>query len=745
MENHKLIERILSLLKLLQQHHIEIDQLVECGGQLPHPLFGADLDRTGLQTALELIRFMDEMPGGFLIYHADQGEEIVYANKGLLRIFQCDSMSDFRALTRASFRGIVHPEDLEAVEESIQRQIAASQYDLDYVEYRVIRKDGEIRWIEDYGHFIHTDFIGDIFYVFLADATEKQLQHQFERAALIHESKEKEQKLQSLIQTYDKERALIRQEHLRRLEVIEGLSVNYESIFYANLDRNTVLPYRLSIRTKTMFDQTLQSREFSWYTSHYVETWVYPEDREQVAQAMSPAYIREALADNNTFYINYRVLYHGKVQYMQLRVVNVGHTGHISQIVMGYRRMDEELQRELEQKQVLEEALKNAHLAITAKDTFLSNMSHDMRTPLNAIFGFSALARTHLDQPETVCGYLDRVEDAGKQLLDLINKLLELSWTGSSQGKPVELPCSVCGIMEDLRDALLSKAQEKGLSLSMDCSAVAHSAICSDPEKLKQLLLHLGNNAVLYTPPGGCIRLRASEMGYLTNQYGVYQFAVEDTGVGIEPDFLTHIFEPFAREQNTTLSGIHGAGLGLTIAKQICDTFGGTIQVQSTPGEGSIFTVTLRLRVPEEPLVPSPAAAAPKSACHSILVVEDNELNLEIETELLQAFGFQIDIAANGKAAFEKIRDSRPGEFDLILMDIQMPVMDGWQSARAIRSLDNPALAQIPIIALSANAFDSDIQTSMENGINAHLPKPLDCSLLLKTIEEVTQSCLPTA
>lgn len=743
MENHKLIEYILSLLKLLQQNHIEIDQLVESDGQPLHIQSKTVLEHVNLQTAYELIRFMDEIPGGFLIYHADQDEEIIYANKGLLRIFLCDTMADFRALTGATFRGIVHPEDLDDVEESIRRQIAASQYDLDYVEYRITRKDGQVRWIEDYGHFIHTDFLGDVFYVFLADATEKQLQHQFERAALINESMEKEQKLQSLIQAYDKERALIKQEHLRRLEVIEGLSINYESILYANLDRNTVLPYRLSIRTKTMFEQTLQSRPFSWYSAQYVDTWVYPEDRQRVTQAFEPSYIREALADDNTFYINYRVLYHGELQYLQLRVVNVGHTGHISQIVMGYRRVDEELQRELERKQMLEEALKNASLAILAKDTFLSNMSHDMRTPLNAIFGFSALAKTHLDAPETVRGYLDQVEVAGKQLLDLINKLLELSWTGSSQGKPAELPCSVHGIMEDLLDTLQPKAMEKRLSLSMDCGAVVHSAVYSDPKKLKQLLLHLGNNAVLYTPVGGSICLCASELEYLPNQYGVYQFVVKDTGIGIEADFLSHIFEPFARERNTTLSGIHGAGLGLTIAKQICDTLGGTIQAQSIPGQGSVFTVTLRLRVQEQQPAPSPAANGPKPACRSILVVEDNELNLEIETELLQTFGFHVDIAVDGREAFEKIQRASPGDFDLILMDIQMPVMDGWQAARAIRSLENPALAQIPIIALSANAFESDIQTSMENGINAHLPKPIDSTLLLKTIDEVMQARLP--
>ena len=238
----------------------------------------------------QIIRFMDEMPGGFFIYHAAGDEKLIFANQAMLRIFQCETLDEFRAMTGNSFRGIVHPDDLEEVEQSIQEQIAASQYDLDYIEYRITRKDGSVRWIEDYGHFIRNRSVGDIFYVFASDATEKK------------------NHLLNLIEAYNKERNSINQEHLRRLEVIEGLSINYDSILYADLDSDTILPYRLSSRTKRQFDERFQKRQFLWYVSDYIDTWVHPEDRGMLSRATAPEYIRKRLADGKTYYINYRVI-----------------------------------------------------------------------------------------------------------------------------------------------------------------------------------------------------------------------------------------------------------------------------------------------------------------------------------------------------------------------------------------------------------------------------------------------------
>ena len=661
------------------------------------------LSPSELQVARELVQFIDEMPGGFLIYRAEGHEEIIHANQALLRMFRCESMEEFRSYTGNSFRGMVYPEDLEAVERDIWQQIAENQYDLDYVEYRILRRDGVVRWIEDYGHYVRSKTCGGVFYVFLGDATEKRDRQR-------------------------QERTLIDQEYLRRLRVIEGLSINYESILYADLDKDKILPYRFSRRTRPLFADKFQPLKYSCYAPVYVDTWVHEDDRELVAEATSPAYIKQQLSKENTYYINYRVLVDGEQQYLQLRVVKVGHREGVSQIVLGYRRMDQELQREMEQTRLLSEALENARLAIVAKNTFLSNMSHDMRTPLNAIFGFTALARRNLENPELAADYLQRVEASGRLLLEHIDHVLELSWSGSNEaaGSKSEELCDLRTLAQEVYDFLLPQAEEKGLSFSLCCDGLRHPEVYADAEKLSQLMMYLANNAVTYTHQGSVSMTwrEGEEPGGGRRQ--AYQLVVSDTGVGISEEFRTSIFEPFIRERNTTLSGVHGIGLGLTIAKNIADRMGGTIDVESAVGQGSTFTVTLRLRALQSPL---PAAPEVPKEPRSILIVEDNKLNLEIAMELLEELGFQVDSAENGQLGLEKVAASAPGDYDLILMDIQMPVMDGWQAAQAIRRLPDPALARIPIVALSANGFESDIKTSMECGMDAHLTKPLDLPL----------------
>ena len=666
----------------------------------------------------QIIRFMDEMPGGFFIYHADGDEKLIFANQAMLRIFQCETLDEFRALTGNSFRGIVHPDDLEEVEQSIQEQIAASQYDLDYIEYRITRKDGSVRWIEDYGHFIRNRSVGDIFYVFASDATEKK------------------NHLLNLIEAYNKERNSINQEHLRRLEVIEGLSINYDSILYADLDSDTILPYRLSSRTKRQFDERFQKRQFLWYVSDYIDTWVHPEDRGMLSRATAPEYIRKRLADGKTYYINYRVINGEKIQYLQLRIVNVSKKDHISQIVLGYRRVDEELRREMEQKQILESALENAKLAILAKNTFLSNMSHDMRTPLNAIFGFTGLAKKHLDDTAAMCSYLEKIETSSRQLLDLIDKVLEISWTETDNTHITETECSLRSILQDVHRSLSLPASEKNIAFTLDDAGLAHPDIYGDPDKLRHLFLYLADNAVTYTQTDGQVELTVREVEKLSNDYIVYQFIFRDTGIGISESSLQRIFDPFEREKNTTFSGIHGTGLGLTIARNIAEMMQGSIDVESTLGVGSTFTVTLRLRIQNQtdPIFADSNEVLQRLFDQKILLVEDNEINLEIETEMLEELGFLIDTAENGSIAVEKIRNAKPGEYALILMDIQMPVMDGRAATRAIRSLEDPELSHIPIIALTADAFESDRLKSIECGMDAHLTKPIDVPVLLETI-----------
>lgn len=666
-----------------------------------------------IQLAETVLQITNMMPGGFFVYRASGGEELLYANKALLRLFNCETMEEFREHTGNSFRGIVHPEDLETVEESIWEQIAKSQYDLDYVEYRIIQKGGEVRWVEDYGHFIRSDVLGDVFCVFVGDATEK-----YQRRQVQMEN--------------------ISRERLRHLEVIEGLSLDYTSIFYVDLDANSLQAYRIGDRIQDQFPDGQTTGTFEGFAAQYTQTWVVPEDRELFSRAMDPVNIRLYLKRERFCHINYRVQNGDQVEYQRMQMVRVNSGENTMQVVIGVRSVDDEIRKGMRQRETLEDALERAGAAATMKETFLANMSHDMRTPLNAIMGFAALARKHKNETEKLDGYLSQIETSGAQLLQLINDVLDLSRVESGMGNVTETPCDLLKIVEDIQFAALSRAMEKRQQLTTDVSGLHHSAVYCDGERLVNLMLRLVFNAVNFTPPGGKITITVKDLEDAPKGFGKYQFIVADTGVGIDESFLNQLFEPFERERNTTQSGVPGTGLGLTIAKSIVDMMGGTIQVESTVGEGSRFTVTVMFRLQSDG-APQAVRTVDMTALagRKVLVVEDNELNLEIAVALLEDVGFFTDTAENGLVAVEKVKASAPGEYALILMDIQMPVMDGYQAAQAIRALQDPALASIPIIAVSANTFEENMRRSMESGMNAHLPKPIDLEVLTRTISAI--------
>lgn len=659
------------------------------------------------QTALEMKAFMDEMPGGFFIYRADGNEEIVYANKAMVRLFACDSLEEFRELTNNSFRGLVHPEDLDEVERSIREQIALNQFDLDYVEYRIIQKDGEIRWVEDYGHFIHSPS-GDFFYVFAGDATEK--------------------------------RRLQTEKQSQRMEIIEGLSNNYDSILYVDLDTDTILPYRFSCRAIQYFGTDHPIHSFHSFCTAYSGTWVHPEDRPLVMQELEPSRIREKLFLSSAYYVNYRAIENGDIQYFQMRIASVGKTNPSARVVIGFRRVDDEIRHELEQKRMMKEALEHAHLANISKNTFLANMSHDIRTPLNAINGFVSLARNHISEPEKLSEYIDRIQSSSEQLISLVNDILEISRMESGIIQTVDTPCCLSDLAAEVQAALARRAESKHISLSTDISSLQHPWVYGDPDKLKRLLICFGSNAVKYTENGGWVRIQVVEKKAPSNNYASYEFSVEDNGIGIEAEHMERIFEPFERVRNTTFSGVHGTGLGLTIAKQLTEIMDGTLSAESTPGKGSRFTVAFDLRILQQGVFDPEQAQdvlLARMQGRKILLVDDNELNLELETELLEDIGFQVETALDGQAALQILLEKDPDYYGLILMDIQMPIMNGYEAAQLIRAMEDPVLSTIPIIALSANAFEEDRRMSRKSGMNAHIPKPLNTEQLLELMAEI--------
>ena len=704
------------------ENHGLIEYLLTAGGDFS--------DRESL-TARQIKHFTDEMPGGFFIYRDDDGR-VLYVNRAVLQMFGCETEEEFRALTGGTFQGMIHPEDAEDVEDSIREQIAQNSFDLDYVEYRIIRKDGAVCWVEDFGHFIQTENLGGVFYVFLADITERYRRRVAERAAILEEKLQKERELQEQAdQTLDFLEQM-NDELVRRLELIEGLSADYEMVFHADLEADVIQPYRVSRRECFQFGRDLQVRLFTGFAEGYANRWVHPEDRERFRREVGPAYIRETLKKQKSYHINYRILRQGDPEYVQAFIVNVSPDEEATQIMFACRTVDEEVRRERERSAILEEALAQAKLAGDARNTFLSNISHDMRTPMNAIVGFAALAKRHLEQPERLKKDLERIEASSAQLMGLLNNVLELSWLESGQIHIEEAACVLPELAREVWEEILPQAKERGVELLLSSLGAEHPKVWCDRQKLRQSLERLALGAVRQTEPGGRVELSLQERS-ATRAYGSYQFTALCSATAAP--LSDQIFSAFSRQEITAAADAAGADLGLPIAKHVMELMGGTVTAQTLPDGGGSLTASLNLRLQEE----TQAHAVPLSKGERrVLVVEDNELNREIAVDLLEEAGFLADTAGDGAEAVEKVKNSRPGYYALVLMDLRMPVMDGHSAARAIRALENPELANVPIVALSANTFDEDRKQSAECGMNAHLAKPLDIDHLLELIDGMT-------
>ncbi|MCM1084338.1 MAG: ATP-binding protein [Clostridium sp.] len=386
----------------------------------------------------------------------------------------------------------------------------------------------------------------------------------------------------------------------------------------------------------------------------------------------------------------------------------------------------------------LDEALSMAESANRAKTTFLNNMSHDIRTPMNAIIGFTNLAAKYIENTERVKDYLEKISQSSNHLLNLINDVLDMSRIESGKMVLEEKPENLADILQNVRNIIQTDIHTKQLELCVDAENVTNEDIYCDKLRLNQVLLNLLSNAMKFTPAGGTISLRLIEHEGQRPDWGEYELRVKDTGIGMSPEFAATIFEPFTREQTATVSGIQGTGLGMSITKNIVDMMHGTIEVQSEKGKGTEFIIKLSFRLQDEPKESEAIVTSEEVSFQGrrLLLVEDNELNREIATELLQEWDFVVETAENGLQAVEAVKASAPGYFDAVLMDIQMPVMDGYAASRAIRGLDDPVRSKILIIAMTANAFEEDRQNALNAGMNAHVGKPIDIDALLKTLRQ---------
>ena len=388
----------------------------------------------------------------------------------------------------------------------------------------------------------------------------------------------------------------------------------------------------------------------------------------------------------------------------------------------------------------VEAALEVAEKASKAKTDFLSNMSHDIRTPMNAIIGITTLMKNELHQPEKLAEHLGKLETSGRLLLGIINDILDMSRIESGKTtlniEKTNLPQQV----SQLDSIIRQQASQRRQTFTVE-NHVQHENVLADPNRLNQVLMNILSNAVKYTPQGGHIRLDVEELTH-TEHYAKYRFVVQDDGIGMSEAYQKTLFEPFTREEKSGTNRVQGTGLGMAITKSIVDLMGGTIHVESAPGKGSRFEVVLELPIDAEADKVQTASALPEEdeavsplSGMSFLCAEDNAINAEILEMLLETKGASCTICSNGQEIVDAFASVKPGEYDMILMDVQMPVMDGLEATRRIRNGENPLGKTIPILAMTANAFLEDMQKSKEAGMDEHLSKPVDIAALEQTVK----------
>ena len=392
----------------------------------------------------------------------------------------------------------------------------------------------------------------------------------------------------------------------------------------------------------------------------------------------------------------------------------------------------------IKREKTMEQEKFQAERSNKAKSTFLSNMSHDIRTPMNAIIGYTNLIKKEPGLPPKTKDYLNKIEASNNHLLALINDILDMSRIESGKMELDPQKSNIVKALDEVRDLFATQMETKGLKFAVNIEHVMNKIVMCDTPRLNRVLLNLISNAFKFTPVGGSVTVTLKQTGG-NEEKGSYELHVKDTGMGMTPEFAKKVFAAYERDR--TVSNIQGTGLGMSITKSIVELMGGTIDVETELGKGTEFIVKVDFPIVDEP---EEVEEDKKETAQEIdfskiklLLVEDNEVNREIASLILTEFGFQLDTAENGQIAVQKVSNSKPGDYDAVLMDIQMPIMNGYEATKAIRALPNPKLAHIPIIAMTANAFSEDVQAAKDAGMDSHIAKPLDIQKMIETLTEV--------
>ncbi|SDG75799.1 Signal transduction histidine kinase [Selenomonas sp. WCT3] len=521
--------------------------------------------------------------------------------------------------------------------------------------------------------------------------------------------------------------------------LINGLSREYSSVWYIDATLNLVSLVRSntkSVTTKRVLEG-VKEVSYEMAIQNYIDKYVVPEDRKRLYHQTSIAELLKHIPHDGVYRIDYaRTNLDGKRCHFQAcyaRDVSIKGT---PCFIAGFRDVQSMFMAEQLKQQELAEARQVAEAANAAKTNFLFNMSHDIRTPMNAIMGFRDLLEKHQNDAERCRHYLTKIKEASKVLLSIINNVLEMA---RIEKGILALENEVFNIY-DFAETIYSVVEElmKANQLVFSCEVnVQHKYFYGDTTKLREVFLNILSNACKYTAPGGSVRLLCEELPGDKAGWGIIRTTISDTGIGMSEDFLPHVFDEFSRENNTTSTKIEGTGLGMSIVKKLVNFMDGTIEVTSKKGKGTTFVVSIPHRFAKEKQGTGKQQDEPVLASLagiSILLAEDNEINAEIAMTLLQEAGMRIERAENGKQCVELLVAAPADTYDLILMDVQMPQMNGYEAARAIRALPDAKKAGIPILAMTANAFAEDRQEAFAAGMNGHIAKPIEMPVLLRSI-----------
>lgn len=531
----------------------------------------------------------------------------------------------------------------------------------------------------------------------------------------------------------DKEkRQLIEDEEIaeRNRAVITGLSDDYGCVVYVDLDSGEEIHYRFDPFFEKHIPGWSKNNIFSKRLKSLSETLIHPDDKSNFDEATKEENVRKEIIQNRVYYVNFRIIIDNQIYYYQVKFVKDDNSD--NHVIAGFHSVDDETKRELA-------ALKKAEEASKAKSTFLFNMSHDIRTPMNAIMGFTDLAIKHIDDKEKALENLKKTKSSSEHLLSLINDILDMSRIESGKVELEEKPIDISNIADDILPMLTDLADRKNQKFSFKINKITDRFVYLDYLRMNQILINLVSNSVKYTDEGGKISLSIFQDGRNESGNAIFVFKVKDNGLGMSKEFQKIAFDTFSREKSSTISKKQGTGLGLAITKKIIDMMNGTITLQSKVGKGSTFTIRIPLKIQKEKeqtqtLKKTQNKAVVNLKDKRILLVDDNDFNREISTEILSDQGIIVETAVNGAAAVELVQKKDLKNFDAILMDIQMPVMNGYDATKLIRKLypDN----HIPIIALSANAFEEDKKKSKEAGMDYHLLKPIQVDNLFDCLRK---------